>query len=181
MKNDKLYKIITGALFAALCCVATIVIQIPSPMNGYVNLGDSVVLLSGWILGPTFGGLAAGIGSMLADVITGYVHYAPGTFIIKALVAMVGYLLYWATRKVVKNHTAIARVISGIVAESVMVVGYFFYASLLLGKGWAAAASIPGNLIQGLVGVVVSVVLMEVLVKSKALPKFLGAREYAEA
>ena len=27
------------------------VVQIPSPMNGYVNLGDCFVLLSGWLLG----------------------------------------------------------------------------------------------------------------------------------
>ena len=53
------------ALFMALCCVATMVIQIPSPTQGYVNLGDCVVLLSGWLLGPWYGIAAAGIGSAL--------------------------------------------------------------------------------------------------------------------
>lgn len=173
MKNDKLYRMITGALLAALCCVATIAVQIPSPMNGYVNLGDSIVLLSGWLLGPALGGVAAGMGSMLADVFTGYVHYAPGTFLVKLLVAVTAYYVYRVIHKAAKRHGLAARIISGIAAESVMVAGYFGYASLLLGKGWAAAASIPGNLLQGLVGIVASVVLVEVFEKSKVLPGFL--------
>ena len=52
MKNEKLYKIIVAAMMAALACVATMIIRIPSPMQGYVNLGDAVVLMCGWILGP---------------------------------------------------------------------------------------------------------------------------------
>ena len=51
-----------------------------------------------------------------------------------------------------------------------MVVLYFVYASLLLGKGWAPAASIPGNLMQGLVGIIVGAALYVLISKSKALP-----------
>ena len=43
---------------AALVYVATSIIQIPSPVNGYVNLGDCFVLLSGWLLGPWYGAAA---------------------------------------------------------------------------------------------------------------------------
>ena len=35
------------AVFAALACVATMVIKVPSPTGGYMNLGDTVVLLGG--------------------------------------------------------------------------------------------------------------------------------------
>ena len=34
------------ALFAALCCVATVIITIPLPASGYFNTGDVFVLLS---------------------------------------------------------------------------------------------------------------------------------------
>ncbi len=37
-----------------------------------------------------------------------------------------------------------------------MVAGYFGYAALLLGKGIGAAASVPGNLVQGAVGLVIA-------------------------
>lgn len=89
MSDSKIKKMVLTALLAALTCVATMIIQIPSPMNGYVNLGDCFVLLSGWLLGPWLGFAAGGIGSMLADIFTGYAHYAPGTLVIKGLVALI--------------------------------------------------------------------------------------------
>ena len=89
MRDMKIRKMVLAALMAALTYVATMVVQIPSPMQGYVNLGDCCVLLSGWILGPWWGGAAAGIGSMLTDLLNGYAHYAPGTLVIKALDAIV--------------------------------------------------------------------------------------------
>ena len=52
MRDMKIRKMVLAALMAALTYVATMVVQIPSPMQGFVNLGDCCVLLSGWILGP---------------------------------------------------------------------------------------------------------------------------------
>ena len=70
MENQKVRKLVLSALMAALVYVATSIIQIPSPVNGYVNLGDCFVLLSGWLLGPWYGAAAAGIGSMLVDLLS---------------------------------------------------------------------------------------------------------------
>ena len=70
--NGKTKQIVTAALFAALTCVATMVIKIPSPMDGYLNLGDCVVLAAGWMLAPGYGFAAAGLGSALADLFSGY-------------------------------------------------------------------------------------------------------------
>lgn len=66
MENQKVRKLVLSALMAALVYVATSIIQIPSPVNGYVNLGDCFVLLSGWLLGPWYGAAAAGIAIGLA-------------------------------------------------------------------------------------------------------------------
>ena len=88
MKQTKLRTLILAAMFAALTCVATMIIHIPSPIGGYFNLGDCMVLLSAFVLGPVWGTAAGGIGSALADVICGYFIYAPGTLVIKALMAL---------------------------------------------------------------------------------------------
>lgn len=73
MKDSKLKLVTLSALFAALCCVATMIIRIPTiGTNGYVNIGDAIVLLSAWIIGGPYGALAAGIGSGLADLLAGY-------------------------------------------------------------------------------------------------------------
>ena len=175
MTNKAIRTLVLAALFAALACVATMVIQIPSPMNGYVNLGDCFVLLAGWVLGPVYGSLAAGIGSALADMFTGYMHYAPGTFLIKAVVALIAWALAKALISRFRGKRALCKGISAVVAELFMVVGYYFYAGLLLGKGLGAlgaAASIPGNLVQGAVGAIAAVLLSQVIDRYHLLHKF---------
>ena len=97
--KTKTQKIVIASLFTALCCVATMIIKIPSPLKGYVNLGDCIVLVAGWILSPTYGFLAAGLGSALADIFSGYVVYAPATFVIKGIMALVAYYGFKLLRK----------------------------------------------------------------------------------
>lgn len=170
MNTEKIKKIVFAAMFAALTCVATMIIQIPSPMNGYINMGDCIILLSAWLLGPLYSMAVAGIGSALADILTGYLHYAPGTLVIKALVALVA----CTVAKLLDSHVKtklFARTVAGICAEIIMVIGYFGYASLLLGKGLAAASSIPGNVIQGAAGVAASVLIYEALAKTVNIKK----------
>ena len=54
--NNNLKKLILAALFAALSCVATMSIRIPTPgTSGYIHPGDAIVILSGVILGPDLG------------------------------------------------------------------------------------------------------------------------------
>ncbi len=84
MNSKVVSKIVLTALFAALAYVATSIIRVPTVgTQGYVNIGDSIVLLSAWLIGGVYGALAAGIGSALADLLAQYVTYVPGTFIIK--------------------------------------------------------------------------------------------------
>ena len=45
--HSKIKSLVMAALMAAMACVATMVIKIPTPMKGYLNLGDCIVLLSG--------------------------------------------------------------------------------------------------------------------------------------
>ena len=127
MSHVKIRKLVLAALFAALCTVMTLVIQIPSPMQGYVNLGDCAVLLSAWVLGPVYGGVAAGTGSMLADLFSGYAHYAPGTFLIKLCMAVAAALIFRFLRNRPASKLLLAQGASGLVAEAVMVAGYFGY------------------------------------------------------
>lgn len=164
-KNVKL--LVLAALFTALTCVATMIIQVPAPVSGYVNLGDCLVLLSAWVLGPFVGAAAGGIGSMLADLLTGFGLYAPGTLIIKALMALAAGLVFRAARK----RPFPARLMGGVVAEVIMVLGYFAYAAVILQNGLGAAAGIPGNLVQALFGLAAALALAQILEKAKALPE----------
>ena len=59
-------------MFAALSCAATMVIQIPIA-TGYLNFGDGLCLLAGWILGPWYGFAA---GSALAVLLAAAMTFA---------------------------------------------------------------------------------------------------------
>lgn len=168
MSHDHIHKLVRASLFAALCTIMTLVIQVPSPMQGYVNLGDCAVLLSSWVLGPWYGGAAAGVGSMLADLLSGYAHYAPGTFAVKLAMAVAAGCLFRALRNKAL-HPLPAQLASGLMGEVIMVLGYFGYACLWLGKGWAAAASIPGNIIQGIFGLAAAAAVYHLLSRGRAL------------
>ncbi len=168
MSHDQIHKLVRASLFAALCTVMTMVIQVPSPMQGYVNLGDCAVLLSAWVLGPWYGGAAAGIGSMLADLLSGYAHYAPGTFAVKlAMAVAAAWFFQWLRHKSIRPLPA--QLASGLVGEFIMVLGYFGYACLWLGKGWAAAASVPGNIVQGIFGLAAAAAVYHLLSRGRAL------------
>jgi uncharacterized membrane protein len=158
MKHQQIKTLTLAALLAALCCVATLVIQIPSPMSGYVNLGDCFVLLSAFLLGPFYGTAAAGIGSMMADILSGYAHYAPGTLVIKGACALAACLIYNAGGK-----KTLSAILGGFTGECIMVAGYFGYSSMILGRGLAAAASVPGNIVQGVFGLVAGVLLLKIV------------------
>lgn len=160
MKRNQLLKITVAALLAAMTCVATMIINIPIPATkGYINIGDCIVILCGIVLGPVYGGLAAGIGSGLADLLSGYVQYAPITFVIKGLMAVVVGLII----KNVMTHKFYTFIVASVLAELIMVGGYFVCEATLLGYGLSAAASIPANLIQAAGGIVISSLLIPVV------------------
>ena len=167
MNNLKTRKLIIAALFAALTCVATMVIHIPIPVtNGYVNLGDCIVLISGFMLGGAYGGITAGLGSALADIILGYVSYAPATFIIKALMAVCASLIYRFPGK-----GNLRPLIAAFVGEIIMVSGYYLYESFIYGFA-GAAPGIISNAAQGVVGIVAAFVLIKIFNNVEGIKKY---------
>ena len=168
MTSTKTRKIVMAALMAAMTCIATMVIQLPSPTGGYIHLGDGFVLLSGIILGPIYGGASAGIGSMLADLLSGYGVYAPATLVIKALAAVIGSIVYYSlSHTLFKSKSKFVPVIAaGISGGIVVTVGYLIFESFILGNGFAAAiVGVPANIVQNLFGIVVSSFLLPFLFK----------------
>ena len=150
--SDQTRTIVLTALLAAMACVATMIIKIPSPTNGYMNLGDTVVLLAAYLLGPVYGAIVGGVGSALADFLSGYMVYVPATLIIKALMGVAAGVLYRRNRK--------AAVAWAVLAEAIMVTGYWLFDGFLSGSLAASAAGLPSNLVQAAFGIVLSTLLL---------------------
>lgn len=162
----KVQKLVLSGVFAALICVATLLIAIPLPTGGFANLGDVMILVAGGLLGP-IGALSAGIGAGLADLLLGYGMYAPATFVIKAGMA----LIVCGMAKPIAKHPALLWV-SALLAELWMVLGYFLF-ELCLYAPAAAAANLPGNGMQGLVAVIAAPPLLLLLKNLKPLQRYL--------
>lgn len=159
------------ALFTALCLVSTLVITVPLPY-GYLNFGDVFVLLAGWLLGPIYGTIAAGVGCALADTVSGFAVYALPTLFIKSGVAA----LAWVIATLIKNKKKLLpvecfrRTLAAMIAECFMLLGYFCFESILYGVA-GGALSLLGNGMQGLCCGVGAVLIFAPLTKSKAVQK----------
>ena len=90
-------------IFIALNFVVTYWIQIPVPATGgYINIGDITVMFTALLFGPIIGGIAGGVGPMLADVFSPWIVYAPATLLIKGIEGfLIGFI---ANPKIVKGE-----------------------------------------------------------------------------
>ena len=176
---NKIKKISLSAMLAAFCMVATL-ITLPLPIgSGYANLGDCFVFAAGFMLGMPWGIAAAGIGSVLADLLLGYAIYMPATAVIKALMAVAGALcakmVMGAGVSNIRRRVMIP--VCSIIGEAVMVIGYFGYEYLAMGLGEAAFASVLANCTQAVVGVVASVAVVTVFIKVPALSRIISTKK----
>lgn len=175
--NEKTYKLVMTGIITSLVLVATMIIRIPVPFTqGYVHLGDAVIFLGVLILGKKRGTFAAGVGSALADLLSGYAYYAPWTLVVKALMAfVVGAALEYMEKKgqsVQDNKVTLAEVLAMAFGGIEMTVGYYISASLMRGDWYTPLLSVPGNIGQFIVGMILATVLATALYKTPAKKYF---------
>ena len=166
--NNRVRNMVMAALLSALVCIATMLIKIPSPLKGYLNLGDGTVLLCGWFLSPLYGFLAAGIGSALADLLAGYAVYVPATFVIKGVMAIIACYGFRLACNRMRNVPA--RILVGIVAEIMMVLGYYVFEGFLYGFA-ESLVNVPANAVQGVAGIILGAALSKVFQKTNLFIK----------
>ena len=146
------------AIMTALATIMTLIIQIPYPgTTGYFNFGDSMVMLGGLLLGPVGGFFAGGVGSALADVISGYTFYAPITLVVKGFEAMaVGYFSFK-----VKEHVRLSKwdIIGVLVGAIIMLTGYFTVQVILFELPFAIGELVTVNLAQVVIGASVALII----------------------
>jgi len=145
MNKNRTFLLALAGIFSAVVFVATFIIRVPAP-TGYINLGDGVILFTAVWLGG-YAVIPATVGSTLADLLS-FPLYAPATLVIKSLMALtaVGVLRF-------TKGKLVGRVVAFIMAEALMIVGYFLYDTLVYGFG-GAVANVAGNGVQAVAGIV---------------------------
>ena len=165
MDNKNTKQITYTALMAALVCVATFLIKIPS-LNGYTHLGDCMIFVSVLILGRRNGALAGGIGAALADFLGGYMQWIIPTFFIKAIMALIMGLIAEKVFPKLKFGWLIGAVAGGIF----QIIGYTLVKIPLYGMGYAMT-SLPVLTMQTISGIVIAFVIVTALLQTKIIRK----------
>lgn len=131
-------KIVFAALMAALTVVGSgLRITIPISIAGTTafHLGNIFCALSGILLGPWIGGLAAGLGSAIYDMFNpAYIDEAWITFLMKGAYGLVAGLIAWAGKKEYGYGKATIATVAGAVT----------YAVLYLAKSYCKALIVQG-------------------------------------
>ncbi len=163
MQQKQTNKIITAALMMAMITVMILILPIPLPaVNGYINLGDSIIFMAVIILGWKYGAAAGGLGGALADLILGYAAWAPFTFLIKGGMALIMGLIIEKSKRKGKGICFLGMICGGIW----MVLGYFVAGGILYGNFLASALNMPMDGLQVTIGAVLATVILTALEKT---------------
>lgn len=173
-KMKKTTQIVMTAMMMGLVLLMTYIIRVPIPATeGYVHLGDCMIFMAVLILGWKWGAVAAGIGSALADLLGGYAYYAPITLVVKAAMAVVvGLFIEAALRKgFSRNGLRVMEILGMALGGLVMCAGYYVAESIMYGNWLLPVASIPMNVLQFVVGMVLATALAAALYKTSVANK----------
>jgi uncharacterized membrane protein len=152
------------ALFIALTAAGTLAVRIPNPATqGYINLGDTLIMTGALVFGWRAGGLAGGMGSALADFLGGYALWAPWSLVIKGVEgAVTGALGAWSQRRPAGWPRRALHTLAPVIGGGWMVAGYYLAGAVLFGAA-AALTEVPGNLVQAGVGAALALPLSAAL------------------
>jgi len=181
MDKKTKFWVFSGILIAAVF-VLTFTIKIPL-LTGYFNIGDVIIMLAAILFGKGIGFLSGSFGSALSDIASGYLVYAPFTFIIKGLEGYICGLIFEKLEKG-KNQN-LGFITSTILSGIWMAVGYFFaeafvlkYVSSALNVNRdlqfgfkTALVNLPFNLLQGILSAAIAIILVVPLYKNKFIGK----------
>ena len=130
-------KLVMAGLLAALT-VAGSALRIKAPLSivgfGAFHLGNIMCALSGILLGPWLGGLAAGLGSAIYDMMDPvYISEAWITFIMKGAYGLVVGLIAWCGSKNWNYGKALLATVAGAATYAVLYLSKsFFYGGMLI-------------------------------------------------
>ena len=156
------------AIFAALVYVVTAYLHIPT-YNGYVHCGDGFIFIAACLLPMPYSVIVGVLGAMLADLLTGFAIWAPGSMIIKGLLAL---LFTCKSNKILTVRNLIMLLPAALVSAG----GYYLYEVLITGSFVASLAGIPGSLTQAAASSIVFVVIGIALDKNDIKKKLLEVR-----
>lgn len=161
--------LVLTAMMMCIIIVAIFVLRIPIPFTqGYVNLSDGIIFIAIGLLDKKHSVAAASLGSMMGDILGGFAMWAPWTFFIKGIMALITVLLIGVFADKCESPKAklAARIIAMICGGLFMVFGYFIAEGIMYGNWVVAALGVPWNIGQFCVGIILALIITASLKKA---------------
>lgn len=153
------------ALMTAITYLAVSFLHIPYGSGGVVHLGDSMIFVAAILLGTRTAVISGALGMTMFDAFSGYMSYAPYTFVIKAVMALIVGLI--ANSGHAKGKSLVKNIIGIVLAGVWGVAGYFGAEVIMYQNVYSAAAYVLGNIIQVTAGGVIALILLEALKRTR--------------
>lgn len=168
--SNRTRDLVLSALLIALVFIATKFINIRLPISingGLVHLGTGMLFIAAFVFGKEKAAIAGAIGMGMFDLLSGWAAWAPFTFVVRGVM---GYLLGFIAYSGGRNGNSIAWNTVAIGVSGIwMVAGYYVTEGLLYGNWITPATSIPGNVMQIIVGAIIALPIAKALKQSKRL------------
>lgn len=149
--------LVITSMLIALVFVATLLLNIKLPITangGLVHLGTAMLFIISILFGPKKGAIAGAIGMGLFDLFSGWTLWAPFSFFTRGLQGyLVGKIAWSKGRNGARGGINLVAMIFSI---PFMLGGYYICESVLYANWIAPALSIPGNIVQNIVGIIVA-------------------------
>ena len=156
--------LVETALLTTLVFVATAFINIRLPIlssGGLVHLGNVILFAAAILFGKKKGAIAGAVGMAIFDLSSGWALWAPFTFIVRGIM---GYIVGAIAYSNNKNGDSFLFNVLAVIASGIwMIIGYYITEVILYGNLLAPVASIPGNITQLVVGLVLGLPLAKIL------------------
>ena len=151
MKKNHTKLMCMSGILSAFVFVITAYLHIPT-YNGYVHCGDGIIFVAACILPMPYSIMIGALGAMLADLLTGFAIWAPGSMIIKSLLAM---LFTCKSNKIITKRNLVMLLPAALISAG----GYYLYETLITGNLVVALSGIPASLVQAVASSIVYVAL----------------------
>ena len=148
--------IVISGLLISMVFVATKFINIRLPISingGLIHLGNTMLFLAAIVFGKRKGAIAGAFGMGLFDVVSGWMAWAPFTFIIRGIM---GYIIGSIAHSNERNGQNLFWNVVGIILSGIcMIIGYYITEGALYGNWISPVTSIPGNITQIVIGAII--------------------------
>ena len=168
--SKKTFDLIITSMLISLVFIATFFINIRLPIaanGGLVHLGSAMLFIVSILFGPKKGAMAGAFGMAIFDLVSGWTLWAPFTFIARGLQGYIVGKIAWSNQR--NGRSSLFNILATVSSIPFMLLGYYICERILYNSWVIPFASIPGNLVQNSVGLVIA---LPVCIALRKLPVF---------